>query len=336
TARNVATGVAVPGIITNGEGIAILVALRLGLYEVTANATGFAPAVQRVQVTVGSRVNAEIQLSVQAQPEVVTVVGSQGVEVNTTTQQLSDVVSQTQLADLPTLTRNPYDFVGLSGNVFPQQDLPDTATTFIKTRGVGFAINGQRAASTNILLDGGENNSTFDARIGQTVPLDAVQEFRVITSNFDPQYGRATGGIVNVATKSGSNLLHGTLYEFNRISALATNNFFNNANNIPKGVFTRNQFGYSVGGAVMKDKLFFFSSTEWIRVRSTQDQIALVPTPQFLAISDPNTQAFFNAFPLKTPINGTTITASQALPTATGAFGALPANFPVFGQVIFP
>src|SRR5262245_9293936 len=67
TARNVATGVAVPGIITNGEGIAILVALRLGLYEVTANATGFAPAVQRVQVTVGSRVNAEIQLSVQAQ-----------------------------------------------------------------------------------------------------------------------------------------------------------------------------------------------------------------------------------------------------------------------------
>ena len=337
SAVNVATGVGTLGVRTNSDGVAILVALKSGLYDVTVNGTGFAPAVQRVQVTVGGRLTVDISLAVQAQPEVVTVIGSQGVEVNVTTQQLSDVVARNQLAELPTLTRNPYDFVGLSSNVFPEQDLPDTATTFITTRGTGFAINGQRAASTNILLDGGENNSTFDATVGQTIPLDAVEEFRVITSDFDPQYGRATGGIVNVATRAGSNLLHGTLYEFNRISALATNNFFNNANGIAKGVFTRNQFGYSVGGAVLKDKLFFFSSTEWIRVRSTQDQIALVPTPQFLAISDPNTQAFFNAFPLKTPINGTTITASQVLPTgATGAFAALPANFPVFGQVIFP
>src|SRR5262245_3721775 len=138
TAKNTGTGVETPAVTTNGEGIAILAALKLGLYDVTVNATGFAPAIQRVQVTVGSRVNAEIQLSVQAQPEVVTIVASQGVEVNTTTQQLSDVVAQTQLADLPTLTRNPYDFVGLSANVFPQ-DL-----NFITTRGTGFAINGQR------------------------------------------------------------------------------------------------------------------------------------------------------------------------------------------------
>src|SRR5262249_56192668 len=127
---------------------------------------------------------------------------------------------ESEVRELARLSRNRYDFVGLSSNVFPEQDLPDTATTFITVRGAGFAINGQRAASTNILLDGGENNSTFDATVGQRVPLDAVQEFRVITSDFDPQYGRATGGIVNVATKSGSNAFHGTLYEFNRISDL--------------------------------------------------------------------------------------------------------------------
>jgi hypothetical protein len=330
TAKNTATGVETAATTTNSDGVAIIAALQNGIYDVTVNATGFAPTVQRVQVTVGARVTADIALSVQAQPEVVTVIGSQGVEVNVTTQQLSDVVAQTQLAQLPTLTRNPYDFVGLSGNVFPQDP-----NTFVTIRGTGFSINGQRAASTNILLDGGENNSTFDATVGQTVPLDAVQEFRVITSNFDPQYGRATGGIVNVATKSGSNQIHGTAYEFNRISALASNNFFNNANGIAKGVFTRNQFGYSVGGPVIKDKLFFFSSTEWIRVRSNQDQIALVPTPQFLAVSAPNTQNFFNAFPLKNGINGTTITAGQVLATPTGAFAGLPANFPVFGQSIF-
>src|SRR5207253_3268190 len=114
-----------------------------------------------------------------------------------------------------------------------------------------------RAASTNILLDGGENVDLFTAGVGQTVPLDAVQEFRVITSNFSAEYGRASGGIVNVATKAGSNAFHGSLYEFNRISALASNGFDNNAQSIPKGVFTRNQFGYSVGGRIIKDTLLF-------------------------------------------------------------------------------
>src|SRR4029453_6937239 len=95
-------------------------------------------------------------------------------------------------------------------------------------RGTGFAINGQRSASTNVLLDGGENVDLFVAGVGQSVPLDSVPEFRGITSNFSAEYGRASGGIVNVATKAGSNAFHGSLYAFNRISALASNSFDNN------------------------------------------------------------------------------------------------------------
>jgi hypothetical protein len=204
-------------------------------------------------------------------------------------------------------------------------------------RGTGFAINGQRSASTNILLDGGENVDLFRAIVGQSVPLDGVQEFRVITSNFSAEYGRASGGIVNVATKAGSNLFHGSLYEFNRISALASNSFDNNANAIRKGVFTRNQFGYSLGGRVIKDKLFFFSSTEWTRVRSSGEVISLVPTPQLLAASNSRTQGFFNAFQLVSPINGAVHTVSDTLKnfglSATGAFGSLPGNLPAFGEV---
>ena len=317
---------------TNEDGVATITNLQPGVYEVTVTGGGFAPYKQQAQVTVGGRVSVEALLSATAKGESITIVaGEGGIEVNTKTQELSDVVSQKQISELPTLTRNPYDLVGLSGNV-SEGDSANTAM-----RGTGFAINGQRSASTNILLDGGENVDLFTAAVGQSVPLDAVQEFRVITSNFSAEYGRASGGIVNVATKAGSNNFHGSLYEFNRVSALASNSFDRNANGLDKSVFTRNQFGYAVGGRIIKDKLFFFSSTEWTRIRSAGEVISLVPTPELLARSNVNTQNYFNAFQLVSPINGPVHTVAETLSSfglpATGAFGSLPGNLPAFGEV---
>ena len=320
---------------TNDQGQYVVTNLQPGLYDVTVQATGFTSRTQRVEVTVGAHLSVETALTIQAAGETVEVIGSGGVEVNTRTQQLSDVVSTNQLRELPSLTRNPYDFVTLSGNVSPAND----TTGFITTRGVGYAINGQRPSSTNILLDGGENVDAFTATVGQSVPLDSVQEFRVITSNFTAEYGRAGGGIVNVATRAGTNDFHGTLYEFNRVSRFASNDFDNNANGIPKGRFTRNQFGYSIGGPILKDKLFFFNSTEWIRVRSTESVINLVPTPQLIAATAPATRSFFNAYSLATPINGQILTVGDVtnalgLPAGT-AFTNLPATLPAFGQVLY-
>jgi hypothetical protein len=306
---------------TNEDGTTIVTNLQPGLYDVTVSGAGFAAFTQRVQITVGARLTVEASMSAQAKGEQVTIIaGEGGVEVNTQTQQLSDTVSQKQITELPTLTRNPYNLVGISGNA--------TDAEGTNARGAGFSINGQRSASTNILLDGGENVDAFTATVGQNVPLDSVQEFQVITSNFSAEYGRASGGIVNVATRAGSNNFHGSLYEFNRISALASNGFDNNANSIAKGVFTRNQFGYSVGGRVIKDKLFFFSSTEWTRVRSTGEEISLVPTPQLIAASNINTRNYFNAFQLATPINGQIFTAGDL-----GGIAGVPAGLPAFGQV---
>ena len=102
-------------------------------------------------------------------------------------------------------------------------------------------MNGLRGASTNVLLDGAANNDEFSGSIGQQVPLDAVQEFSVITNSFSAQYGRATGGIVNLALKSGSNAIHGSGYEFYRDEHLATNTFDNKSRGIEKSPFTRNQ-----------------------------------------------------------------------------------------------
>jgi outer membrane receptor protein involved in Fe transport len=319
---------------TNDDGIATITNLQPGLYDVTVTGGGFAPNTQRAQISVGSNLTIDFSLSAQARGESVTVVaGEGGVEVNTQTQQLADTVSQRQITELPTLTRNPYDLVGISGNA--------TNVEGDNARGTGFSINGLRSASTNILLDGGENVDAFTATVGQQVPLDSVQEFQVITSNFSAEYGRASGGIVNVATRAGSNDFHGSLYEFNRVSALASNGFDNNANGVPKGVFTRNQFGYSLGGRVIKDKLFFFSSTEWTRVRSTGEEISLVPTPQLLAASNVNTRNYFNAFQLENPINGQVFTVGDIVNSLGGSgnfpagspFVALPSGLPAFGQV---
>jgi outer membrane receptor protein involved in Fe transport len=335
--KSVDTG-AVTTATSNGDGTYTVTNLRPGLYDVTVNASGFAAITQRVQVTVGSQTPLTTTLSLTATTAQVNVIAEDGVAVNTQNQEVSNVVSSTQLRELPTLTRNPYDFVNLSGNVASD---PNGSTT---GRGVNVAINGQRAASTNILLDGGENVDTFTAAVGQTVPLDSVQEYRVITNTFSAQYGRATGGIVDVATRSGTNSVHGTGYEFNRISKLASNGFDDNSKGIPKPHFVRNQFGYSVGGPIKKDKLFFFNSTEWTRVRSVQMQSTLVPTPDLIAASAANTQNFFSAFPLSTPINGPVFSVSDIAselaltlsPTSTNAFARLPANLPAFGTVRFP
>src|SRR5438477_6963326 len=161
--------------------------------------------------------------------------------INTETQTLSQTVTATEVLQLPTLTRNPYDLVQSVGNVSDGDP---------GGRGAGVAINGLRATSTNIMLDGVANNNEFSGDIGIKVPLDSVQEFSVVTSDFTAEYGRAAGGIVNVATRAGSNDFHGTAYEFNRVSALASNTFDSNSNNIRKPVFTRNQFGFSIGGPV--------------------------------------------------------------------------------------
>src|SRR6185369_17757329 len=114
----------------------------------------------------------------------------------------------------------------------------------------------------------------------------------------------------------------------NRISRLASASSQLNGSFTPtqKGVFTRNQYGYSVGGPVIKDKLLFFQSTEWLRVRSSDTAIALVPTPEFIAQTPANVQAFFAPFSLSTPINGQIFTRQQIVPNAGGPFASLPSN----------
>jgi hypothetical protein len=297
TVRNVATNAERTARI-NGSGTYLVTGLEPANYKVTISSANFAPYSAQVEVTVGGHTTLDAQLSVTAANTTVEVVGQGGVQVNTQTQELSQVVDTEQLSNLPSLTRNPYDFVILSGNVSNGDNSTPNSNSGqnLTTRGVGYAINGQRESGTEVLLDGVENVSVFSDIVGTQIPIDAVQEYSIVTNNFAAQYGRAAGGVVNLTTKSGTNAFHGSAWEFNRLSAYTANTYNNVVNGQPKGTYTRNQFGFLFGGPIMKDKLFFFESTEWLRIRSQAVESELIPTPQFLSYTAANTQAYYTAF----------------------------------------
>jgi hypothetical protein len=347
TATNVGTNVT-RTVTSNGGGEYLFTGLAPAVYEISVSATGgFGAFTGKAQVTVGGRLTLDIKLQPSASMETVTVTGEAGVAVNTQTQEVSQVVNSEQVSQLPSLSRNPYDFVTISGNISAGDKVTSSGATSTTgdqnatTRGVGFSLNGQRSTGTEILLDGVENNDTFltgPALI--QIPIDSVQEYRVITSNFGPEYGRASGGVVNVVTKSGTNQFHGGVWEYNRLSAYTSNTVTNSQAGNPKGQYTRNQFGFALGGPIVKDKLFFFGSTEWIRVRGNASNQSLIPTTQFLAASAANTQEFFSAYGTNAPSYSSVLTQADIVnsgvtPTAGGPFSNLAPSTPVFGIVNF-
>ncbi len=310
-----------------------LVGLEPGTYSVSVAAAQFKPYSASVEITVGGHITLDAKLSVDSSVTEVHVVAIGGAAVNTQTQELSQVVDNEELAQLPSLTRNPYDFVVLSGNVSNGDNTTNDVNSGenLSSRGVGYAINGQRQTGTEILLDGVENISVFTFAVGEQVPIDSVQEYNIVTNNFAAEYGRASGGIVNLTTKEGTNRFHGSGWEFNRLSAYTANTYENVVSELPKGTYTRNQFGFDIGGPVKKDKLFFFGSSEWTRVRSAASESELIPTPEFLAYTAPNVQSYFSSYG-STPYAITNTLAQSDLGVA---LAGVPTSVPIFGQVNF-
>jgi hypothetical protein len=316
--------------VTDGLGGYVMANVSPAAYDVTVQLSGFKTYATKVQVTVGAEVTIDARLEVGAQTEVVTVTAH--VEtINVRTAEVATTVTQQQIRELPTITRDPYDLVALAGNVSDQDPTIYSGDT---PRGIkGYSINGMRATSANALLDGSANNDEFTGSIGQSVPLDAVQEFSVISSNFSAQYGRATSGIVNVIVKSGTNDFTGTAYEFFRNEKMATQTPDQKARSLEKSPFDRHQVGFSLGGPINRDRMHFFTSLEGTRVRSDTTDITWVPTPEFLARTAPNTQAFFAKYPLASPTSGQLLTRGELGGTPGGPFAGLPAGLPIFGQV---
>jgi outer membrane receptor protein involved in Fe transport len=351
SATNLGTN-AVRSVQSSASGTYAIGGLAPATYQIKVISPSFKPYSAKAEVTVGGHVTLDAKLSVTSAVTEVQVVAEGGTQVNVQSQELSQVVDAEQVAELPSLTRNPYDFVAISGNISNGDAGASGSGTGntsngqnTATRGVGFNINGQRSTGTEILLDGVENVSIFGDGIGIFVPLDAMQEYRVSTSNFEAQFGRASGGVVNVTTKSGTNAYHASAWEYNRLSAYTSNTETNDQLGAPKGTYTRNQFGFAAGGPAIKNKLFLFGSSEWIRVRSSAVVNAAVPTPEFLAKAAPNVYDFFNRYGGKKFNFTKTYTAGQVYgydtttdptgpPIYLGPAGLDPAT-PAFGIVTY-
>ena len=312
TLTNVTTGEK-REVTTNESGVYTIANAPAAKYELTVEKSGFRGVKQPVTVQVAQTVTANFSLEIGEISNVVTV-SEAPVVVNTTSGELSRTVTAQEISNLPLLTRNPYALVGLAPGA------SDTGQVTGDTRGLGVAVNGARTSSINFMLDGGENNDTFVAGVGQTVPLDAIQEFKVQTNNMTAEFGR-NAVVTNVITKSGTNEFHGSLYEFYRGAGLTSNTFEDNANGTPKSNFVRNNFGGTFGGRIVKDKTFFFGSLEGLRVRSRGTARFLVPTANFVNAASTNTKNFLGAFGGLPTANdpGVSLTAEQIVVGIEGA-----------------
>lgn len=259
---------------TTSAGIYNFAALPPAVYDLTATAPGFQTQTRKnVILNVAATLPVNFTLAVAGATTTVDVVEAATATIETDNFQLSTVIDARQINELPLVLRDPYQLVLLSPGVV-------TATN----NDNGFSVNGQRDRNNNFLLDGADNNDTsvpgIQGGVSSANP-DSAQEFRVITNNFDAEFGRNTGAIVDVVTRGGTNGFHGDAYEFGRYNALGARDFFNTKENGPMDPYVRNDFGASVGGPIWKDHTFFFLNGEVQRFRTTRTEYQTTPTAAF-------------------------------------------------------
>ncbi|HEY9128058.1 MAG TPA: TonB-dependent receptor, partial [Acidobacteriaceae bacterium] len=321
---------------SNAKGEYSITQLNPSDYTISVTATGFGATTQDFTLTVGSSRAISVKLSVAGGQTEISISADDTTSVHLENPEISTVITNEQIQNMPLQDRNPYSLVSLSGNV--------TQMIGGGNRGVNFNIAGARSASVDILLDGAENTDLYAVGVGQTVPQDAVQEFSVVAAGQGAEYGRASGGAVNVSTKSGTNSFHGTAYDYNRISTFASDGFNNNALwaspdhdglTSPKSRYVHNQFGYFVGGPIVKDKLFFSSATEWTRIRSNATVVAQVPLDGLISLSASNMQSFFGQYgsTFAHPVNGKTYTGAEVQSTGLWSGKAHVAGDSSYGDI---
>jgi hypothetical protein len=320
TAKNSATG-QVRESATGDDGAYVLAELPAGEYVVMAEAAGLSPVAQNVIVNVGSDTTADFDLTkLQKKVEQLTVTDEAPI-VDTTRDVLGEVVDRQLVDQLPL---NGRDFGKLVALV-PGATVEPSGVAAVQSGFGQFSINGNRDRSNNYTLDGTDNNDPFfnNSALNQTgiggapaslLPIDAIQEFN-LQSQFPAEYGRNSGSVINILTKSGTNHFHGTAFEFLRNDAMDARNYFNR-DPAPKTGFKNNQFGGSLGGPIIKDKTFFFGAYEGQRERVGSDFTFLVPTAQQIQ----NAQILAEANGVPTPSKALT-SLLGFFPTPTGFNG---------------
>jgi hypothetical protein len=276
---------------TNAQGEYVASPLKIGRYSVTVEKQGFKKAVAGpVQVNIQDRVSVDLKLQPGMATEVVTV-SSERPQLETETSELGQVVDSRRINALPLNGRNYAQLALLGAGVAPAEPGSRIETTF------GFSSNGARSLQNNFLLDGIDNNANLgDVLNGSAYvvqpSVDAIAEFKVETNSYSAEFGRGNGAIMNAVIKSGTNKIHGDVFEFLRNEKFDAINDFD-TNQQP---YKQNQFGFTLGGPIIKNKTFFFGDYEGLRIRQGLPQLSTVPSQDqiggdFSALLDPTTPA---------------------------------------------
>ena len=306
---------------TNDSGSYEIPNLRVGQYNVLVSQSGFSDAkATNISVTIGGRQRIDLVLEIGTTATTVEVSGVD-LQVETDTSERGQTITGYQSEALPLVSRNYSDLLGL---VAGSRQAPTAATTSSinsLVRAGAYNVNGQRSMFNNFLLDGmdnnayGESNQGFDNQI-IAVPPDSVAQFQVVTNNESAEYGRSSGATINVASNSGTNRYHATVYEFIRNTDLNAEGFFkptlvgSSGISVPfkKPTFNRNQFGFNFNGPILKDHLFFFLDYEGFRQTLKPLSVGTVPTL--------NELNGILVVPVKNATTGVVYPANTAIPSA--------------------
>jgi len=300
TAKSVETGwIRIASTDTSGR--YLILALPIGIYEVRVRATNFRQmARSEIRLAVDQEARVDFQLTVQG-PEAVIEVRGDASTVNTTTSDISGLVEERQIKDLPLNGRSFDLLMPLNPGIvnFTSQKTGGTGISNSTTAN-NFAVSGNRPQQNLFLLNGveytgaAENNMQPGGPSGMLLGVDAVREFNVQRDSYGAEFGKRPGGQVLIVTQSGSNQLHGALFEYLRNNALDAPNFFDQGDAPP---FQRNQFGASLGGPIRKDKTFAFGNYEGFRQHLHQTSVAFVPDLASRAAAAPSVQPLLDLWP---------------------------------------
>jgi hypothetical protein len=267
--RNTDTGIS-KDIQADSAGYFTAPSLAPGSYEVKITAAGFNTTVSTVTLTVGAQQQLNIQMKVGETSQTVEVTAA-APQIELASSMLTGQVESKTVVDLPLNGRDWTTLATLHPgvNLIENQASYDTSGRGNRGYGAQLTISGQRTSTNNYRLDGVSLNDYSNSGpgnvIGAALGVGAIREFSILTGGFSAEYGKASGGVVNAITKSGTNSFHGELYEFIRNSAMDARDYFSRSSNTPIAQFRRNQFGVAAGGPIIKDKTFIFGDYEGFR-----------------------------------------------------------------------
>jgi len=280
TVRNVETGIT-QDLLTDDEGRYQVRNLRLGTYEVEASLAGFQTSVRSgITLTVGRSAVVDLTLQVGEITERVVVTGEAPL-INTTSAELSGLVDAKKIRDLPLNGRSFDQLAQLQPGVSAYRHT-SIGGTGNSAGGLRITVAGARPTQNNWVMDGtvimDQSNSTPGSATGNNLGLEAILEFEVLTSTYSAAFGGRSGGTINIVTRSGTNEYHGSVFEFHRNDNLDATPFFSNSRGQDKEEFKRNQFGFALGGPIIKDRTFAFGTYEGLRERVARSSVRNVPT----------------------------------------------------------